>query len=419
MTGTPTPMHCLRPTAIIAAFLLWAFGLLYYSQSSSAPTLPADAEIGALIENGGYVLTRNGKTISSLNTDRFFIPASTIKIATALLALEILGPSHRLRTEFYLRSDTSLCIKGYGDPYLTSERVEEIARSLKASGVTRLEEIVVDDSYFNLEGGVDGSEHSRNPYDADNGAAAVNFNSVALVKHDNGQVLSPEPQTPLLAITRDIGSLVEAGLQRVNVSAFKSQNDTITPLRYTAELFAELLRAQGIEVSSAYHRGKIRSGDRLLYTYFSRKTVSEMLRGCLKHSNNFIANQLFLYSGAVRFGPPATWDKGRRALAETLVSAAAIPQDQFNIIEGSGLSRKNRVTPAAMVRLLEVFRPHADLLTVKDDILLKSGTMKGVYGYAGYFRSGSALDPFVILLNQPINSRDPALRLLSRRYRTP
>ncbi len=410
-------MRCYRSTATVMTLLLWACSLFYCPQSSAGPARPADTEIAALIENGGYMLTRNGETISSLNSDLLLIPASTIKIATALLALEILGPSHRIKTEFYLRSGGILCIKGYGDPYLTSERVGEIARILKEKGVSRLQEIIIDDSHFNLESAADGAENSRNPYDADNGALAVNFNSVALIRHDHGGVSSPEPQTPLLAITRDIGSLVGNGLQRVNVSAFKNQNDTIVPLRYAAELFAELLRHQGIEVTDAYRRGRISSDDLLLYTYESRMSVSEMVRGCLNHSNNFIANQLFLYSGAVRFGPPATWDKGRRALTAIMTEVAAITEDQFHIIEGSGLSRKNRITPAAMIRLLEAFRPHADLLKRKDGILLKSGTMDGVYGYGGYFSRGGGLDPFVIMLNQPVNSRDPALRLLSRRHR--
>jgi D-alanyl-D-alanine carboxypeptidase/D-alanyl-D-alanine-endopeptidase (penicillin-binding protein 4) len=395
--------------------LLWAFGL-FCCPSPYASTPAAEAELAALIENGGYILTRSGETISSLNPNQFFIPASTIKIATAFLALEMLGPSRRIKTEFYLRNTEILCIKGYGDPYLTSERVEEIARTLKDKGVTRLEEIIVDDSHFNLKSAADGSLNSHNPYDAENGALAVNFNTVPLIRHDNGQISSPEPQTPVLAITRDIGSLVNSGLQRVNVSAFKNQNNTIGPLRYAAELFAELLRRQGIEVMPSYRRGKVSNGDRLLYTYYSKSSVSEMMRGCLNHSNNYIANQLFLISGAVRFGPPATWDKGRRALTEILVEEAAIAENQFRIIEGSGLSRKNRITPAAMIRLLEAFRPYASLLRKSDGVLLKSGTMDKVYGYGGYFSRGEGLDPFVILLNQPTNSRAPLLKLLSRRY---
>ncbi|MBT8354631.1 MAG: hypothetical protein KJO60_08920, partial [Desulfofustis sp.] len=55
------------------------------------------------------------------------------------------------------------------------------------------------------------------------------------------------------------------------------------------------------------------------------------------------------------------------------------------------------------------------LLSETEHILLKSGTMTGVYGYAGYFSSGENLDPFIILLNQKINNRDRLLKL-SRAY---
>ena len=209
-----------------------------------------------------------------------------------------------------------LLFKGYGDPYLISEQVQEIALSLKQNGLREVESILLDDSFFKLEGPTDGSENSANPYDAENSALSVNFNLVPLIKYDSGLIDSPEPQTPVLDITRDIGSLVEAGLHRVNVSAFTGRNATITRHRYVAELFAEQLRRQGVGAGSTFSLGRVEADDALLYTYRSKKTVAEMIRGCLKYSNNFIANQLFLHSGVKRFGPPATWEKSQRSMAE-------------------------------------------------------------------------------------------------------
>jgi D-alanyl-D-alanine carboxypeptidase/D-alanyl-D-alanine-endopeptidase (penicillin-binding protein 4) len=80
--------------------------------------------------------------------------------------------------------------------------------------------------------------------------------------------------------------------------------------------------------------------------------------------------------------------------------------------EGSGLSRQNRVTPKAMLVILEAFKPHAGLLPFENNCLRKSGTMSGVYGYAGYFAGARGLDSFVLLLNQPKNTRDQVLELL-------
>ena len=386
--------------------MLWAF---FCASVSGAGEI--EIKLDALVDNGGYVITKNGRAIAQLNEDRLFIPASTIKIATYLMALEVLGPSYRINTEFYLRNGKILCIKGYGDPYLVSERAQEIAARLRQRGLREVESLILDDSFFGLEEPADGAENSANPYDAENMALAVNFNSVALIKYDTGIIDSPEPQTPVLNITRDIGALVDPGLHRVNVSAYQSRDTSITAQRYTAELFAEQLRRQGIAVGTGYRSGKVTAGDTLLYTYRSKMTVAEMISGGLKYSNNYIANQLFLLCGASRFGPPATWEKAQQAMAAILSSAAGLSSRDIIVVEGSGLSRKNLVTPAAMITLLERFKPHAELLSKTGNTPLKSGTMTGVYGYAGYFAETDRLDPFVILLNQESNTRDQLLTL--------
>ena len=88
-------MRCFRPAAPSVILLLWAF---FYAGICSAED---SSSIDVLIEHGGYVITRNGSAIAQLNSNTLFIPASTIKIATALSTLQILGPSHRIKTEFY------------------------------------------------------------------------------------------------------------------------------------------------------------------------------------------------------------------------------------------------------------------------------------------------------------------------------
>ncbi|MEJ2058092.1 MAG: D-alanyl-D-alanine carboxypeptidase, partial [Desulfofustis sp.] len=264
-------MRWSRPTVTSAVLALWAFFCATGDAVAQQRTSIDTAALDHLITNGGYRLTKGRKTLARYNDDTLFIPASTIKIATALAAFEIIGPDQRFKTEFYLRRDTTLCIKGYGDPYLISERIEDIAAALRNKGVNRVEKIIIDDSYFSLDGPADGSENSENPYDAYNRGLSVNFNSISLTRHSDGSVTSAENQTPTLPITIEIGSLIGAGSQRVNVSAYTARNQTITPLRYAAELFAQLLRNHGVVVAQAYERGRIDRQDRLLYTYYSEK----------------------------------------------------------------------------------------------------------------------------------------------------
>jgi D-alanyl-D-alanine carboxypeptidase/D-alanyl-D-alanine-endopeptidase (penicillin-binding protein 4) len=139
-----------------------------------------------------------------------------------------------------------------------------------------------------------------------------------------------------------------------------------------------------------------------------------MLHLCLKYSNNFVANQLFLTCGTASFGVPATWDKGRAAMRDYIRGTLGLPEPELTIVEGSGLSRQNRITPRAMITALREFAPFMELLPVKHGVPLKSGTLTGVYCYAGYIPQQQDA-PFVILLNQPQNNRDEILGLLMNR----
>ncbi|WP_419622046.1 D-alanyl-D-alanine carboxypeptidase, partial [Thiolapillus sp.] len=76
------------------------------------------------------------------------IPASTLKILTAWLAIDHWGLDHRFTTDFFLDDGQVLWVKGYGDPMQVSEEIERIAVRLKAKGLTGLNGIRLDGSYF-------------------------------------------------------------------------------------------------------------------------------------------------------------------------------------------------------------------------------------------------------------------------------
>jgi D-alanyl-D-alanine carboxypeptidase/D-alanyl-D-alanine-endopeptidase (penicillin-binding protein 4) len=154
-----------------------------------------------------------------------------------------------------------------------------------------------------------------------------------------------------------------------------------------------------------------------VYVHRSDKTLPEIIESLMLYSNNFIANQLFLACGAKQYGYPATWEKGRRVLAEFMNDKLDLSEKDVKMVEGSGLSRKNRVSPQAMLVLLRVFKPYAHLLPLENGMRIKSGTLKGIYSYAGYFTDSGELDSFVLILNQSGNNRDKLLELLEGYYR--
>jgi len=364
--------------------------------------------------HGGYALSKNGKIVVARNMEKTFIPASTIKLITSLAALEILGPNYHFTTRLFFDREQNLYILGSGDPFLVSEKVTSIAKSVAGLGIMAIRDIILDDSAFALEGDADGSENSQNPYDADCSALAVNFNALPLDVLRNSKVRSSEPQTPYLPLMGRIGQALNDGRQRVNVNAFPDQGGLSNTLRYCGELFQTILRQQGVEMTGAIKQGKIPPGTTALLDYVAPETVSDLVRSCLLASNNFMANQLYLALGRARYGPPATWEKSQLTVNAFIRDQLHLQPTQVTMVEGSGLSRKNRISPEAMIQVLETFKPYASLLPQKYGVPMKSGTLTDVYCYAGYFKRDQALNPFVILLNQKTNHRDQIFKTLYR-----
>jgi len=377
-----------------------------------------EAEIATLISNGGYAVQRHGRLLSSRNAGQPFIPASILKIATGLAALHILGPEYRFGTIFYLNRENDLYIRGGGDPFLISEEVDLILGRLQERGVREINDIVLDDTAFQLTAPADGVGGSDNPYDAENSALAVNFNTVHFTKEPDGTVRSAEPQTPTVPLMAEMGKTMGPGTYRLNITAVAAGKQVIG--RYVGELFRGLQQQKQISGQGSIRRGTAPAGLTPLYEHRSSVTVMEGLERLLLYSNNYIANQFFLVCGMVRFGPPASWEKGRAALREFMDKEMGLGNGTIFMAEGSGISRRNRITAQAMLLLLDRFEPYCFLLPRakrdQQDILVKSGTLTGVYSYAGYFIHEQELDGFVLILNQKENTRDRLLSLLAKLY---
>lgn len=380
-----------------------------------AAPLPTQAVVlpPGLFQEGGYMVKRGGEVLVAHNSEKSLIPASTWKIATALAALDGMGADYRFPTAFHL-ADNMLVVQGFGDPLLTSEEVELIAERLAGMNPPPLEGLILDDHYFHPEQNIPaGSSSSLRTYDAANGALAVNFNTVNVEVDQRGRVRSAEPQTPTLPVMQTLAGELSPGIHRLNFSQDRERVG-----RYVGELFLHRLQAHGIKIDDRISWGRVPLGARLLYLHHSSRNLEEIVRQLLLYSNNFVANQLFLTAGAQKFGPPADWEKGRRYFIDFLLELGINPKN-FQVEEGSGLSRKNRITPAALIKVLERFEPHAGLLPRWHGRLIKSGTLTGVYAYAGFFTRNQEVDPFVLILNQRTNTRDRAIELLEERWLEP
>ena len=394
----------------MVSMCLLVVGILLAGQTVFAACPPP---LSSLIQKGGYgVSDSQGNLLSSCNADTLFVPASILKVPTALAAFAILGPDYRFKTQFYLDPDKNLYIKGLGDPLLLSEEISLIFTELKKRGVGEINGIFVDTTAFALEYQVPGREASDNSYDAPVGPVVVNFNSVGVRVTKNHRILSSEKQTPTLPIMRQVAKNYLPGRYRLNICRSCQPEERMA--QYTIELFRALQQRAGISGKGATGIRTVPDNADLVYVHENSKTLEYLTASFLKYSSNFIANLVYLACGAEQFGYPATWEKADRAVHQELVrqlgqkTASAIIHQ-----EGSGLSRNNRITVRAMLAVLDAFRPQAHLMRKRMGVLTKSGSMKGIYNYAGYLDDGSA---YVIMLNQSRNKRKDVLALLKKKY---
>jgi len=340
----------------------------------------------------------SGKILYSKNAKKLLVPASTLKIITSLAALDRLGQDFRFKTEFYQDSEENLKIKGYGDPLLISEVVEEIATNL-ANRIKAYNHLILDDTYFKQPLVIPGITSSWQPYDAPNGALCVNFNTVYFKKNRNGRYVSAEPQSPLLPYV--LKRIKKSKLKKGRI-IFSQERKDIT--LYAGHLFQYFFYQVGITGKGDIRIGEVNHDtDRLVYTYTTRFTLEESISKLMKHSNNFMANQILITAGATAFGKPGNLNK-----AVKLVKAYAkenLKIDDIHVVEGSGISRDNKVSADMLFKALMVFKPYAHLLKYEDGIYYKTGTLKGISSRAGYIEhSNGKLYPFVVILNSPLKS---------------
>lgn len=334
------------------------------------------------------------RVVFSQNADTPKVPASILKIATALFALDTLGETYRFPTDVALSTDHILCIKGYGDPLFTSEVIKkyagEVAGDLKAMGIHEIDGIAVDDTYFGRITIPGVTSESMQPYDAPNGALCANFNTIAYTRNRSGVTLSGEPQTPLLPfVKRRIPAHGPSG--RIHLTPEESR-------LYAGHLFRWFLEKQGITVGDAILPSPC-PGKGQLYEkrFLSPWALPEAISKLMAHSNNFMSNQLFLASAAAKEGAPATLEKGRKAFCELMKKRI---HQCPTVVEGSGISRDNTLSARTMDALLVEFAPHATLLRAEEGIRFKTGTLSDVSTRAGYLTTPDGRRYRFVILTQ-------------------
>jgi serine-type D-Ala-D-Ala carboxypeptidase/endopeptidase (penicillin-binding protein 4) len=85
--------------------------------------------------------------------------------------------------------------------------------------------------------------------------------------------------------------------------------------------------------------------------------------------------------------------------------------DGIKVVEGSGISRENRISAREMKTILDHLKPHRHLLKQSGDVSFKTGTLSGIHTRVGYIeRSPGKIYTFVVLLNSGKSNIDSVMR---------
>ena len=391
----------MRPGLRTRVTLLLLIGLLAWAPARAGQTVtikglgPRDALL---------VTAADGRVLASHNPGQALVPASTLKVVTALAARHYLGADFRFRTDFFRDADGRLLIRGYGDPLLVSEVLADIARELRQRIETPLTAVLLDDRYFSQPLAIPGVSTSTNPYDAPNGALCVNFNTVNF-KTAGGRIVSAEAQTPLLPMV--MKRIRASGLARGRIVLSHEDHEAV---RYAGELIRHFLLEAGVRVQGPVRRApESIPAEALVYRHISPFSLDELITRLMAFSNNFMANQLLIAIGAQVYGAPGDLTKAARALNAYATDVLGIRDARF--VEGSGISRGNRISARSLMIALAHFEPHRHLMTHEADIHFKTGTLRGIRTRVGYVENdGGRPHRFVLLLNTPGKRPEPIIR---------
>ena len=359
------------------------------------------ARLGILIE------TQSGQVIYSRDAERYFVPASNVKLLTTAAALSSLGPNFTVRTSVYSQQQngvTTLQVVGRGDPTLADSQLNELASQLKTQNINTVSSLLGNDSHFagpivnpNWEW-----EDVQAGYGAPTNSLIINTNELGLTLYPQavGQPLRIEWDDPSLNrqwqienFSRsvaagqpeyvDIGRDLSRPILRVYGQLIAGAvPDTASvavpnPADYFISRFRQTLNRQGITVAQTGLTTVNPSGSELAAV--TSPPLAQWMVRTNRNSKNIYAEAMLKSLGG-RNAKNAT-TAGISAV-ETILERLGVNPDLYEIVDGSGLSRHNLATPHAFVDTLQAMgrSPHAATYRSSLAVAGTSGTLRNRLG---------------------------------------
>ena len=452
----------LRSVLLASVVLPLAFSVCAAPVNNTLPPSVAQALQKAKLQNTALslvMLPLNGPgTPTVFNADVSVNPASTMKLVTTYAALEMLGPNHQWKTEFYTDGTLSggvlrgnLYLKGGGDPKLNMEKLWLLMRDLRANGVQQVTgDLVLDRNFFNQpqlpEFNDDGNDENK-LFLVKPDALLVNLKALRFVtRNDSGRVIvSVEPPIASIRIDNQVKvtnakqctgdvrySPVTAADGSVTVTVSGQLGDgcssqtylsLLDHATYTAGAVRAIWKELGGTIQGRDIQAPVPKDAKVLARAFS-PDLAEIIRDINKYSNNTMAQQLFLSLGA-QFRNDADGDDAKAAQR---VVRQWLAKRHHRAAPGDGKRlrpvRAERVSAREMAAMLQAawkspyaaeyissmpiagtdgtMRKRLKTTALRGEAHVKTGTLNTVRAIAGYSRDNNGNTWAVVaILNDP------------------
>lgn len=426
----------------LALTALLAFASPAYASSFEALLDPQSSN-----HVGVEARTLSGEIRDSFQSQKLFCPASVLKIVTAATALELLGPGFRIPTilagDGRLAGNTyagNIYLRGQGDPSLRRSDLDAFVKALKGKGIQRIEgDLIAETTSFDEEGYPPGWMHDdlAEGYAPPVRGLALDGNAYAIRLRPGQKVGDPVTFSPIVGLTllneaKTANAPTRLRVRRepgfVSLSGTLGLHDTAVvegalpdPSLATVTKLADKLKQAGIILSGTVRVGAAPKEKEQLAVHWSPR-LQDLVTHMNKHSDNLYAESLLKQLG-----------QGRRenglAAVRRVLERAGWQSGSYCVMDGSGLSRYNQVTPAQLSQLLVYakelpgFRDSLPIAGVDGTLVnrlrgvslkAKTGTMAGVSCLAGYLDTADETLAVTVMVNGFVGSAAPQRSLQDR-----
>ena len=346
-------------------------------------------------------------TLYSRDSQKYFIPASNVKLLTTAAALQKLGADFRIKTSVYSGENGDLYIAGRGDPSITETQLKSLAQQLKQRGISGVNRLIGDDSYFqgnavnpNWEW-----EDAQAGYGAPINSLIFNQNAIELLlspqaigqplkvtfaepkltnqwQIQNNSVTVAQNESEFIAVGRDFdrSAIRVSGQLKVGAASESAYVAVVNPANNFVQQFQQVLAAEGIPVKQTLVASTYSNFNRELAAVES-PALAELVKETNRESNNLYAEVLLRLLGKVTAQMPVPQeDTSQIGLKElkTALTQLGVNPNSYKLADGSGLSRHNLISPEALVQTLRLMAnsPAASIYRASLPVAGESGTLK-------------------------------------------